>query len=94
MAGPARAYRPPGNRVRSTTPPAVGAGVVGRLALGLPEWRAAGQTSRAEARERCGAGWSIQGGDAVLAQWVEGGRDLDLTCPGTSARLGRWFQQY
>ncbi len=94
VEGAARGYRDAGYRVGIYSTPALWAGVVGRLALGLPEWRAAGQTSRAEARERCGAGWSIQGGDAVLAQWVEGGRDLDLTCPGTSARLGRWFQQY
>ena len=34
-----------------------------RPALGLPEWRAAGQTSREEARRRCGDDWSIQGGN-------------------------------
>lgn len=94
VEGVVRGYRDAGYRVGVYSTPALWAGVVGGLALGLPEWRAAGQTSRAEARERCGADWSIQGGDAVLAQWVEGNRDLDLTCPGTSARMGRWFQQY
>ncbi|WP_296607293.1 hypothetical protein [Nocardioides sp.] len=94
VEGVVRGYRDAGYGVGVYSTPALWAGVVGGLALGLPEWRAAGQTSRAEARERCGSDWSIQGGDAVLAQWVEGNRDLDLTCPGTSARMGRWFQQY
>jgi hypothetical protein len=65
--------------------------IVGDLALGVPEWRAAGPTSRAEAQERCGEDWSIQGGEAVMGQWVEGQRDLDVTCPGISRDLGRWF---
>lgn len=94
VEGAVRAYQDAGYRVGVYSTPALWSGVVGDLALGLPEWRAAGQTSRTEARERCGADWSIQGGPAVLAQWVEQNRDLDLTCPGTSARLGRWFQQY
>ena len=67
--------------------------VVGDLALGLPEWRAAGQTSQAEALDRCGDDWQIQGGEAVLGQWVEAGRDLNVTCPGITD-LGRWFRQY
>ena len=67
---------------------------MGDLALRLQEWRAAGETSRAEARARCGDDWSIQGGAAVLAQWVEDERDQDVTCPGTSAQLAQWFQQY
>ncbi|CAI9410304.1 hypothetical protein [Nocardioides sp. T2.26MG-1] len=94
VEGAVRGYRDAGYRVGVYSTPALWAGVVGELTLGLPEWRAAGQTSRSEARERCGADWSIQGGAAVLAQWVADRRDLDLTCPGTSARLGRWFQQY
>jgi hypothetical protein len=36
----------------------------------------------------------FQGGPSVLGQWVEAGRDLNLTCPGISANLGRWFHQY
>jgi hypothetical protein len=94
VEGAVHGYRDAGYRVGIYSTPALWAGVVGDLAMGLPEWRAAGQTSRDEARERCGEDWSIQGGAAVLAQWVDDGRDLDLTCPGTSARLGRWFQQY
>lgn len=68
--------------------------VVGDLRLGLPEWRAAGQTSRAEALRRCGPERMIQGGAAILAQWVELDRDRNVTCPGESAYLGLWFHQY
>ena len=94
VEGAVRGYRYAGYRVGIYSTPALWAGIVGDLALGLPEWRAAGQTSRAEARERCGDDWSIQGGPAVLAQWVEAERDQDITCPGTSAQLAQWFQQY
>jgi hypothetical protein len=91
VEGAVRGYRYAGYRVGVYSTPTLWRDVVGDLALGVPEWRAAGQTSRAEARARCGDDWSIQGGRAVLAQWVEAGRDRDLTCPGTSAELGRWF---
>ena len=43
--------RPSGRRSSATSP------------SGLPEWRAAGETSRAEAARRCGEDWAIQGGD-------------------------------
>jgi hypothetical protein len=94
VEGAVRGYRYAGYRVGIYSTPALWEGVVGGLALRLPEWRAAGETSRAEARERCGGDWSIQGGPAVLAQWLEDERDQDLTCPGTSAQLAQWFQQY
>ena len=94
VEGALRGYRDAGYRVGVYSTPALWSGVVGDFAPGLPEWRAAGQTSRAEARARCGADWSIQGGAAVLAQWVEDERDQNLTCPGTSRRLARWFAQY
>ncbi len=94
VEGAVRGYRYAGYRVGVYSTPALWAGVLGDLALGLPEWRAAGQTSRDEARRRCAADWSIQGGAGVLGQWVEAERDQDLTCPGTSARMGHWFQQY
>ncbi len=93
VEGAVRGYRDGGYRVGIYSTPALWERVVGALALGLPEWRAAGQTSQAEARARCGADWSIQGGRAVLAQWVADQRDQDITCPGTSARLARWFVQ-
>lgn len=66
--------------------------VVGDLRLGLPEWRAAGQTSRAEALARCGEDRSFQGGGAVLTQWVEAGRDRDVPCPGRAGELALWLR--
>lgn len=93
VQGAARGYADAGYEVGVYSTPILWREVVGDLALGLPEWRAAGQTSRAEALSRCGDDWRIQGGDAVLGQWVAGGRDHDVTCPGLSD-LGKWFQQY
>jgi hypothetical protein len=93
VQGAARGYTDAGYEIGVYSTPALWREVVGDLALGVPEWRAAGQTSRAEALERCGDDWEIQGGRAVLGQWVEGQRDHDVTCPGVTD-LGRWFQQY
>ena len=90
VQGAAKGYADAGYRVGVYSTPHLWSAVVGDLALGLPEWRAAGQTSRREALARCGDGNRIQGGDAVLAQWVAGRRDLDVTCPGVTD-LGRWF---
>jgi hypothetical protein len=36
----------------------------------------------------------FQGGPAVISQWVEIGRDMNVTCPGMSTDLLRWFHQY
>ena len=91
VLGAARGYVEAGYRIGVYSTPAIWAGIVGDLSLGVPEWRAAGQTSRAEAESRCGPDWSIQGGEAVLAQWVEESRDRNVTCPGTEARLGEYF---
>ncbi len=55
--------------------------VLGEVAYGLPEWRAAGSTSRRAAARLC-AGPSIQGGEPVLAQWTDGEVDDNLLCPG------------
>lgn len=93
VQGAAAGYADAGYDVGVYSTPILWREVVGDLALGLPEWRAAGQTSRAEALSRCGDDWRIQGGDAVLAQWVADGRDHDVTCPGVTD-LGAWFQQY
>jgi len=30
---------------------------------------------------------------AALAQWVQDGRDVDITCPGTESQLGDYFVQ-
>ncbi len=94
VEGLARAYRDAGYEIGVYSTPYLWEGVVGDLALGVPEWRAAGQTSRAEALSRCGADWVIQGGPAVMGQWVEASRDQNVTCPGVSADLGRWFHRY
>lgn len=95
IEGVARGYTDAGFRIGVYSTPALYRRVVGGLKLGgVPEWRAAGQTSRDEARSRCGADWSIQGGPAVMGQWVEDQRDRNLTCPGISADLGRWFHRF
>lgn len=94
VAGAAQAYADAGYAVGTYSTPALWTAVVGPLALGLPEWRAAGTTSRAEALRRCRPDWSFQGGDGVLGQWVAGSRDHDTTCPGVGRELARWFHQY
>ncbi len=94
VRGAARGYTDAGFAIGAYSTQALWQQVVGDLALGIPEWRAAGQTSRAEALRRCGPERMFQGGAAVLSQWVEAGRDQNVTCPGTSARMGRWFHQY
>ena len=90
----AQTYADSGYQVGVYSTTALWQRVVGTLSLGLREWRAAGHTSRAEALVRCGAQRTIQGGSAVLAQWVEDGRDRNVTCPGGSAQLTAWFSQY
>lgn len=94
VTGVARGYRDAGYRVGVYSTPSLWAGVVGGLELGVPEWRAAGQTSAAEALARCRDDWVIQGGQGVIGQWVEAGRDQNITCPGTAAEMNRWFHQY
>jgi hypothetical protein len=93
VLGAAQGYADAGYRVGVYSTPHLWASVVGDLSLGLPEWRAAGQTSQAEALRRCGSDWLIQGGVAALAQWVEDGRDVDITCPGAETMLGDYFTQ-
>ena len=94
VEGAARGYRKAGYQVGVYSTPLMWAEIVGDFAMGVPEWRAAGLTSRAEALNRCGRDWSIQGGRAVLGQWVEVNRDHNVTCPGIAADLGSWFHQY
>ena len=94
VRGAARGYTDAGFRIGAYSTQALWQHVVGDLRLGIPEWRAAGQTSRAEALRRCGPDRMFQGGASVLGQWVEAGRDMNVTCPGTSAEMLRWFHQY
>lgn len=95
IEGAARGYVDAGFQIGVYSTPHLYRTVVGDLTLGgVPEWRAAGQTSRAEALRRCGDDWSIQGGPAVLGQWVEAQRDQNVTCDGVAADLGRWFHRF
>ena len=94
VRGLVRGYAEAGYRVGIYSTPYLWESVVGDLELGLPEWRAAGHTSQQEALNRCGEDWVIQGGRAVLGQWVADSRDQNVTCPGISADLGAWFHQY
>lgn len=94
VQGMARGYRDGGYRIGFYSTPSLWSRVVGDLRFGAPEWRAAGQTSMAEALSRCGPDWSIQGGPGVLGQWVEDNRDRNVTCPGAMPDLREWFHQY
>ena len=93
VKGVARGYTDAGFEIGVYSTPHLWAQIVGGLELGVPEWRAAGQTSQAEAVERCGEEWVIQGGEAVLGQWVAEQRDLNITCPGIHLDMAPWFQQ-
>jgi hypothetical protein len=94
VVGAARGYTDAGYPIGTYSTPALWEGVVGDLRLDVPEWRAAGQTSMAEALRRCEDDWTFAGGPGVLGQWVEDGRDRNVTCPGTSSQMYRWFHQY
>ena len=94
VRGMAQGYQDAGYAIGIYSTPYLWQDVVGDLALGVPEWRAAGQTSIDEALLRCGTDWVIQGGEGVLGQWVQDGRDMNVTCPGTALDLARWFHQY
>jgi hypothetical protein len=95
VEGAARAYTDAGYAIGIYSTPYLWETVVGDYELGgVPEWRAAGETSREEALNRCGDDWSIQGGTAILGQWVADNRDHNVTCPGVALDLGLWFHQY
>ena len=91
VEGSRRGYEDAGYRVGVYSTPYLWDQIVGDLALGVPEWRAAGESGREEALSRCGPEWSIQGGEPVMGQWLEDDRDFNLTCPGVSRDLGRYF---
>ncbi len=94
VQGTAKAYKDAGYRIGFYSTPALWRHVVGGLSFGEPEWRAAGPTSEAEAVRRCAPDWSIQGGTAVLGQWVEDRRDRNVTCPGAMPDPAAWFERY
>ncbi|MFS3129533.1 hypothetical protein ACLM5J_14125 [Nocardioides sp. Bht2] len=93
VQGLARGYIDAGMKIGIYSTPHLWRRAVGDLALGVPEWRAAGQTSQSEALTRCGDDWQIQGGDAVFGQWVANHRDYNVTCPSVTS-LTPWFHQY
>lgn len=96
IQGAMTGYRKAGLRLGLYSVPTYWDSIAGGRTLGLPEWRSAGQTSRARAMSRCrDPEASLQGGPAILAQWWDAtGRDHDLTCPGVAASLSEWFHQY
>ncbi|MDT9592529.1 hypothetical protein RDV89_05585 [Nocardioides zeae] len=94
VEGLARGYADAGLDIGVYSTPYLWEQIVGDLELGVGEWRAAGHTSRDEALSRCGSDWVIQGGPAVLGQWVADDRDQNVTCPGVAPDLGRWFHQF
>ena len=83
LEGSMAAYRQAGLRLGVYSTPYLWRTVVGDVDYGLPEWRAAGPTSKQQALRQC-AGDSIQGGPPVLAQWVEE-IDTNVLCPGVPA---------
>ena len=95
LRGAVRGYESQGFGVGLYSVPSLWASVVGDLALRLPEWRAAGHTSAVEARNRCeSSAWSFGGGPGVIGQWVDGSRDLNLTCSAAGDDLARWFRKF
>ena len=93
VVGAIRGYRDAGYRVGVYSVTSLWSEVVGGLRLGLPEWRAVGEDTRAEALRHCAPSYSVQGGQALLAQWVDGRRDRDVTCPRALAQLEAWFHR-
>jgi hypothetical protein len=94
VQGMARGYQDAGFRIGFYSIGSLWTRVVGTLRFGAPEWRPAGERGLGEALSRCGPDWSFQGGSAVLGQWVEDGRDRNVTCPGGVDDLRKWFHQY
>lgn len=94
VEGSVRAYRDHGLRIGFYSTPHLWSQIVGDYATGAPEWRAAGESPMSEALERCGEDWSIQGGEAVMGQWLADSRDHNITCPGQELDLAEWFHRF
>jgi hypothetical protein len=94
VQGMERGYRDAGFRIGYYSIASLWTRVVGSLRTGAPEWRPAGERGLREAISRCGDDWSFGGGPGVLGQWVEDGRDRNVTCPGAMPDLRTWFHQY
>lgn len=91
IQGAKQAYEAAGFRVGFYSLPSFWKRIAGRWQAEAPEWRPAGHTGEAEARNRCGDDWSFQGGPGIFGQWVADNRDHNLTCPGAVVRLAEWF---
>ena len=93
--GAARGIRDAGLKVGAYSTPYLWEGVVGDFSLGgVPEWRAAGPTSQAEALSRCEDDWAFQGGVGIMGQWVQYDRDRNITCPDATGLLTDYFHQW
>lgn len=88
-----RGYRDAGYTVGIYSTTNLWRGILGRMRLGLPEWRTAGPVSARTALGKCGRD-PIQGGRAVIAQWWTDHRDFDRLCPGTSTVMEQYFHQW
>jgi hypothetical protein len=95
VEGVFRAYRRAGLEVGVYSTVYLWDQIVGAAEYGVPEWRTAGKRGVRVAQQRC-AEESIQGGEAVLAQWWTSRVDSDLTCPGygTINAMKRYFRKY
>lgn len=92
LEGSMAAYRGAGLRLGVYSTAYLWRTVVGDAQYRLPEWRAAGPTSRSAAERQC-TGPAIQGGDPVIGQWSSVDVDYDVLCPGRpeSDVLADWF---
>ncbi|MGA8209797.1 MAG: hypothetical protein WB441_00405 [Nocardioidaceae bacterium] len=81
LEGSIARYRRAGLRVGVYSTRYLWRSVVGGVAYGLPEWRAAGPTSRRQALRQCRDDVAIQGGDPILAQWSSVDVDYNVLCP-------------
>jgi hypothetical protein len=95
LRGVLRGYAKAGLKVGFYSTPYLWRGIVGDLRYGAPEWRATGHTNRATAQRACSSA-SIQGGRAVMGQWVYRNRDWDVLCPGFTSTtvMRKHFHKY
>jgi hypothetical protein len=90
-----RGYRDAGYTVGVYSTPLLWRHILGGYRPGLPEWRTAGPTSPRAALGKC-RDESIQGGEAVIAQWWTNRRDFDRLCPSPDRRttFATYFHQW
>jgi hypothetical protein len=86
LEGAMAAYAKAGQRLGVYSTQYLWRSVVGEVDYGLPEWRAAGPTSMRKALTLCSnsSRTGIQGGTAVLTQWLDL-IDHNVLCPGRPA---------